>query len=76
MNKIHLDKSTGFVNEEELLQLAEPPEGFVGEGGVEVNSTTIVCGITAVSTITVGASAAWGDACPTTACTSRCTSSI
>ena len=71
MGKILMDKSTGFVPEDELIQLAEPPKDL-SVGDYVANSTALACGISAITASISAASAAWGDNCPTTACTSRC----
>ncbi|MUL42622.1 hypothetical protein FZ103_15825 [Streptomonospora sp. PA3] len=71
MNRITRDAETGYVPEEELLQLTEPADDLVA-GAAEVQSTTVVCGISAVTSAITAASAAMGDNCPTTACTTYC----
>jgi hypothetical protein len=64
MDEIVKDQSTGFIPEEELLALAGMPAGL--ETGAESGAWCVV-----VETI-VSLSQAFGDGCPTTACTSRC----
>jgi hypothetical protein len=72
MHQVPTDRSTGFVPEDELVQLAEPPRDLSVGDYVSPNSTALVCGITAVTASITAASSAMGDNCPTTACTSRC----
>jgi hypothetical protein len=77
MGKILMDKSTGFVSADELVQLAEPPKDL-SVGDYSPNTTGIMCAsavtasISAITASITAASGAMGDNCPTTACTSRC----
>ncbi|MDT0302482.1 hypothetical protein [Streptomonospora wellingtoniae] len=73
MSKLPMDKSTGFIPEDELVQLAEPPEDFAG-GDVQTQSfTTAVCaGVSAIVSAASTISIAAGGGCPTTACTTQC----
>lgn len=65
MGEIPLDTSTGFVPEGELIELADAPDDlFAGP-------STILCASAVISAASA-VSSAIGDACPTTACTSRC----
>ncbi|MDA2811549.1 class II lanthipeptide, LchA2/BrtA2 family [Nocardiopsis sp. RSe5-2] len=69
MSNLPMDKSTGYVSVDELVELAEPPAGFAG-GDAQVQST-LACAIASVTAVSVISQAA-GDNCPSTACTSRC----
>ncbi|MFD0775075.1 hypothetical protein ACFQZ2_14165 [Streptomonospora algeriensis] len=71
MNRIIRDAETGYVSEDELLELTEPADNLVA-GAAEVQSTAVVCGISAVTSAITAASSAMGDNCPTTACTTYC----
>jgi hypothetical protein len=64
-----MDKTTGYVSEDELIQLAEAPEDSAG--GVVAPASSWLC-VSAVASAVVTVSQAIGDACPTTACTTRC----
>ncbi|MFI6576742.1 hypothetical protein ACIBFB_13145 [Nocardiopsis sp. NPDC050513] len=70
MSTMLLDASTGFAPEEELDRIAEMPGGSVGEG-MPV-ATSVACAISATVASATAISTAWGDGCPSTACTSRC----
>ncbi|GAB3492432.1 class II lanthipeptide, LchA2/BrtA2 family [Flexivirga lutea] len=72
MPRIGKDASTGYVSEEELLELFAPSEDVTGAGAVQPMSTAIACAISATVASATAISAAWGDGCPSTACTSRC----
>lgn len=61
MGELTLDVSTGFIPEEELVELAEPPDGLVAGGW------------TIVISVASALSAAW-ESCPTNICTQRCNS--
>ncbi|MDA2803849.1 class II lanthipeptide, LchA2/BrtA2 family [Nocardiopsis suaedae] len=69
MSNLPMDRSTGYISVDELVELAEPPGGFVG-GDAQVQSTIACVSATVASATAV--SAAMGDNCPSTACTSRC----
>jgi hypothetical protein len=64
-----MDKTTGYVSEDELIQLAEAPEDSAG--GVVAPASTWAC-VSVVVSAASAISSAVGDACPTTACTTRC----
>jgi hypothetical protein len=64
MSDILMDATTGFVSEDELVQLAEEPSELAA-------GTGIPCA-TAISGVIVGASAALQGGCPTSGCTHRC----
>ncbi|MEV4297231.1 class II lanthipeptide, LchA2/BrtA2 family [Microbispora rosea] len=71
MGNMLTTRSTGFVPEDELIQLAEPPQEL-SVGDAAPNSTALACGISAVTLSVTTLSLAMGDNCPSTACTSRC----
>jgi hypothetical protein len=64
MGEIVQDTSTGFMPEEELLLLAGTPEELAG--GI---ASTWVCATIVIAT---EISQALDDACPTSACSTRC----
>jgi len=71
MSTMLLDASTGFIPEEELEAITEMPGGFAGEDMMPI-ATSVPCAISATVASATAISAAWGDGCPSTACTSRC----
>ncbi|MFD6096831.1 hypothetical protein ACFVWN_18910 [Nocardiopsis flavescens] len=71
MTTMLLDASTGFISEEELEAITETPGGSVGEDMMPI-ATSVPCAISATVASVTAISAAWGDGCPTTVCTSRC----
>ncbi|WP_017626720.1 class II lanthipeptide, LchA2/BrtA2 family [Nocardiopsis chromatogenes] len=68
MSNLPMDRSTGYISVDELVELAEPPAGFAG-GDAQAQSTPAISATVASAT---AISAAMGDNCPSTACTSRC----
>lgn len=69
MGVLPMDKTTGYVSEDELIQLAEAPEDSAGS--VVSPASSWLC-VSAVASAVSAISTAVGDACPTTACTHRC----
>lgn len=69
MKHMPKDQSTGFVSEDELQQLAEPPEAFAGDAEMNPYTAGVVC--TTIATA-VGISAILQDMCPTSACSTAC----
>ncbi|MFE1766794.1 hypothetical protein ACFW81_21600 [Streptomyces angustmyceticus] len=67
MSDILKDSTTGFVSEEELVQLAEEPNELAAGAA----ATGILCATAITSAITVASSALQGG-CPTSGCTVRC----
>ncbi|WP_424889595.1 hypothetical protein [Streptomyces sp. XH2] len=67
MSDILMDATTGFISEDELVEIAvEPSELAAGAA-----ASSILCGAGITTAITT-ASAAFGGGCPTSGCTSRC----
>ena len=63
LNNSNFTKANGFVSDDELIELAEDPQG--GQAG----TTTVPC---AIGGGIIAASAALPDFCPSGACTTRC----
>lgn len=66
MPKIFFDTNTGYTPEDELIELTNPSENLVADA---VGTPT---GFWCASALFSALSAAWGDGCPTTACTTAC----
>ena len=69
MGILPMDKSTGYIAEDELVQLAEAPDDSAG--AMVAPASSWLC-VSAVVSALSAISSAIGDACPTTACTTRC----
>lgn len=67
MGDVPKDRSTGYVPEEELVQLAEEPS----ELAAGAPNTGILC-VTAITSAISTLSAATQGGCPTSGCTTRC----
>ncbi|MFE5492205.1 hypothetical protein ACFQ7Z_19980 [Streptomyces virginiae] len=67
MSAIVKDATTGFVSEEELVQLAEEPSELAAGAA----ASGILCGAGITTAITTFSAAMQGG-CPTSGCTGRC----
>ncbi|WBP90637.1 class II lanthipeptide, LchA2/BrtA2 family [Kitasatospora cathayae] len=73
MSDILMDASTGFIPEDELVELAAEPDSIaVGTWQVIAATAATAAGVGAVLGGIGSISSSWGGGCPTTACTSRC----